>query len=547
MTVMDRWTGDELLATVTRAAPVRDAAREVLDGVLGMLAGAYPSDEFAELKPRVVWDRVTDTIEGRRDARVVAVTSGGTIPDRGLFGVFMDRRGRHAGAARRRARRGDGLRAPGRDARRRHRPRRQQLAGRGHRARPGHGQPGARRPRQAAVLEGRRGRPADRAGTAMGAFVGESSAISPVARRPGDGRRALREQHDLDERAAENLLAYLEDEREATGALPTDKRVVVERFRDELGDWRLTLLTPFGGRVHAPWSLALEARLQERLGMEVQTIWSDDGIAIRLPEGEATLDGVEDLLFPDAEEVEDLVVGQVAELGAVRQPLPRERGPRPAPAAPPARDADAALAAAPARGRPARRGQPLRQLPDPRRDLPRVPVRRVRPAGAARDPRRRGAPRDRGPRRRDAEGEPVREQPAVRLRRGVHVRRRRAAGRAAGRGADPRPRPAPRAARPGGAARAARPEALADLELSLQALTDDRQATTRRPGPRPAAAARRPVGRRGRGTDRRGRGGRRSVAGRARGGAPRRAGPDRRRRALDRDGGRRPLPRRRSG
>ena len=89
MTVMDRWTADDLLATVTRAAPYETLTREVLDGVLGMLAGAYPSDEFAELKPRVVWDRVTDTIEGRRDARVVAVTSGGTIPDRGLFGVFM--------------------------------------------------------------------------------------------------------------------------------------------------------------------------------------------------------------------------------------------------------------------------------------------------------------------------------------------------------------------------------------------------------------------------------------------------------------------------
>ena len=87
---------------------------------------------------------------------------------------------------------------------------------------------------------------------------------------------------------------------------------MVERFRDELGDWRLTLLTPFGGRVHAPWSLAIEARLQERLGMEVQTIWSDDGIAIRMPEGEASLDGVEELLFPAADEVEDLVVGQVA-------------------------------------------------------------------------------------------------------------------------------------------------------------------------------------------------------------------------------------------
>ena len=134
MTVMDRWTGDDLFQTVTRAAPYETLTREVFDGVLGMLAGAYPSDEFAELKPRLVWDRVTDTIDGRRDARVVAVTSGGTIPDRGLFGVFMEGRGGDTRPARRRARRGDGLRAPRGDARRRDHPGRQLVARAGHRA-----------------------------------------------------------------------------------------------------------------------------------------------------------------------------------------------------------------------------------------------------------------------------------------------------------------------------------------------------------------------------------------------------------------------------
>ncbi len=158
----------------------------------------------------------------------------------------------------------------------------------------------------------RSGRPLE-LGRALGAFVGE---LEGDLARGEKGRRAatkrLRESHDLDERAADNLLAYLDDERAATGALPTDKRIVVERFRDELGDWRLCLLTPFGGRVHAPWALALEARIGERLGMEVQTIWSDDGIAIRLPEGDAPLDGIEAVLFPEADEVEDLVVGQLA-------------------------------------------------------------------------------------------------------------------------------------------------------------------------------------------------------------------------------------------
>ena len=313
MTVMDRWTVDDLLATVTRAAPYETLTRDVLDGVLGMLAGAYPSDEFAELKPRVVWDRVTDTIEGRRDARVVAVTSGGTIPDRGLFGVFMvgeaGTPGRRVGELDeemvyelRAGMHGDVIVLGASSWR---------VEEIGHdrvTVSPAPGVPGKLPFWKGDAV----GRPIE-LGRAIGAFIGE---VEADLARGAAGRTAattrLREHHDLDELAAENLIAYLEDEREATGALPTDQRIVVERFRDELGDWRLTLLTPFGGRVHAPWSLALEARLQERLGMEVQTIWSDDGIAIRLPEGETSLDGVEALLFPEADEVEDLVVGQVA-------------------------------------------------------------------------------------------------------------------------------------------------------------------------------------------------------------------------------------------
>ena len=305
-----------------------------------MLAGAYPSDEFAELKPRVVWDRVTDVVEGRRDARVVAVTSGGTIPDRGLFGVFMVGEAGHARPARRRARRGDGLRAPRRDARRRHRPRREQLAGRGDRPRPGHGQPGARRPGQAAVLEGRRGRPPDRARPGDGR-VRRRARGRPGAGRQGPTRRPttrLRERHDLDERAADNLLAYLDDEREATGALPdrpADRRRALPRRAGRLAavppDARSAAASTRRGR----WRI--EARLGERLGLEVQTIWSDDGIAIRLPEGDAPLDGIEALLFPEPDELEDLVVGQVGDVGAVRQPLPRERGAGAAPAASPAR------------------------------------------------------------------------------------------------------------------------------------------------------------------------------------------------------------------
>ena len=313
MTVMDRWTGDDLFQTVTRSAPYETLTREVFDGVLGMLAGAYPSDEFAELKPRLVWDRVTDTIDGRRDARVVAVTSGGTIPDRGLFGVFMEGEagtpGRRVGELDeemvyelRAGMHGDVIILGASSWR---------VLEIGHdrvTVSPAPGVPGKLPFWKGDAV----GRPIE-LGRALGAFVGE---IEGDLDRGPRGREAaaqrLKDFHDLDDRAAENLLSYLEDERESTGALPTDKRVVVERFRDELGDWRLTLLTPFGGRVHAPWSLAIEARLADRLGMEVQTIWSDDGIAIRLPEGEGSVDGIEELLFPAAEDVEDLVVGQVA-------------------------------------------------------------------------------------------------------------------------------------------------------------------------------------------------------------------------------------------
>ncbi len=324
MTVMERWTVDELAATVGRALPFESLSREALEGVLGMLAGAYPSDEFAELKARIVWDRVTGVVEGRRDARVVAVTSGGTIPDRGLFGVFI---AGEAGTPGRRVGELDEemvyeLRAGmhgdvvvlGASSWR--------VLEIGHdrvTVEPAPGVPGKLPFWHGDAV----GRPIE-LGQALGGLVRE---IEADLGRGARGRTAalgrLAERNDLDPLAAENLVAYLEDELEIAGALPTDQRIVVERFRDELGDWRLCLLTPFGGRVHAPWSLALEARLGERLGAPVQTIWSDDGIAIRLPEGElgetepgkspaGLIGSIEDLLFPDAEEIEDLVVGQLA-------------------------------------------------------------------------------------------------------------------------------------------------------------------------------------------------------------------------------------------
>jgi ATP-dependent Lhr-like helicase len=310
MTVMDPWPVDELLATVVRAAPYETLSREVLEGVLGMLAGAYPSDEFAELKPRVTWDRVTDVIAGRRDARVVAVTSGGTIPDRGLYGVFMvgeaGTPGRRVGELDEEyvyeSRVGEVITLGASSWRI------EEIAHDRVTVSPAPGVPGKLPFWHGDAV----GRPIE-LGRAIGAFVRETE---DELGRGTRGRTAvlasLRADHDLDELAAENLVLYLEDERQVVGALPTDRRLVVQRFRDELGDWRLVLLTPFGGRVHAPWSLALEARIGEQLGSAVQTIWSDDGIAIRLPDTEIAPGVLEALLFPDPDEVEELVVGQVA-------------------------------------------------------------------------------------------------------------------------------------------------------------------------------------------------------------------------------------------
>ncbi|HEY7132839.1 MAG TPA: DEAD/DEAH box helicase [Candidatus Limnocylindrales bacterium] len=310
MATQDSFTVDELLAIVTRATPFETLSREVLEGVLGMLAGAYPSDEFAELKPRILWDRTADLISGRRDARVVAVTSGGTIPDRGLFGVFMvgeaGTPGRRVGELDEEmvyeSRAGEVITLGASSWRIEEISHDRVIVS------PAPGVPGRLPFWHGDAL----GRPIE-LGRALGSFVGEAEAdIARGARGRGAVIDRLREHHDLDALAAENLVAYLEDEREAAGALPTDRRIVVQRFRDELGDWRLVLLTPFGGRVHAPWSLAIEARLNDRLAGDVRTIWSDDGIAIRLPEGDDVLGPAQEALFPDPDEVEDIVVGQVS-------------------------------------------------------------------------------------------------------------------------------------------------------------------------------------------------------------------------------------------
>ena len=233
-TVMDEWAVDDLHAMVTRAAPYSDLSRSQLDGVLDMLAGRYPSDEFAELRPRIVWDRAAGVVRGRDDARRLAVTSGGTIPDRGLYGVFLVDSGARVGELDEEmvyeARSGEVFQLGATSWRIEQITRDRVLVS------PAPGVPG----RMPFWKGDGIGRPYE-----LGRAVGEAART----RRFGD----------LDELAASNLTTYLDDQEAATGVIPSDRTIVVERFRDEIGDWRVCVLSPFGGRVHAPWALFLRA------------------------------------------------------------------------------------------------------------------------------------------------------------------------------------------------------------------------------------------------------------------------------------------------
>ncbi len=296
MCALDDWTVDELGALVRRAANFADLSEDVLTSVLDLLSGRYPSDEFAELRPRIVWDRVAGTLRGRAGAQRLAVTSGGTIPDRGMYGVFLP----------------DGTRVGELDEEMVYesRPGETFLLGAStwrieditHErvvVTPAPGQPG-----KMPFWHGDGpGRPLE-LGRAVGEFVRMVRAL-PVT----EALDQLTTSHDLDRRAGANLLQYLDEQAEATGAVPDDRTIVVERFRDEIGDWRICVLSPFGVQVHAPWAMALQARLADRWGMDVELMWSDDGIVIRLPEAVDELPIEELLLDPD--EIDDIVVGQL--------------------------------------------------------------------------------------------------------------------------------------------------------------------------------------------------------------------------------------------
>ncbi|MFB4291092.1 ATP-dependent helicase [Nonomuraea sp. ATR24] len=301
MTALDEWTVDELEAVVKRAAPYSTLPRSALEATLDMLAGRYPSEEFAELRPRIVWDRVTGTLQGRPGAQRLAVTNGGTIPDRGLFGVFLvgEKASRVGEKASRvgeldeemvyESRVGDVFVLGATSWRIEDITADRVLVS------PAPGQPG-----KLPFWHGDTpGRPAE-LGKAIGGFLREQAAQESPDR--------LREA-GLDPYATANLLAYLREQREATGYVPDDRTLLVERFHDELGDWRVVIHSPYGARVHAPWALAINRRLRERYGVDVQAVHSDDGIVLRIPDTLA--EPPTDVAAFDADEIEQIVTEEL--------------------------------------------------------------------------------------------------------------------------------------------------------------------------------------------------------------------------------------------
>ena len=296
MCALDDWSVDDLAAVVRGAANFADISDDVLDGVLDLLSGRYPAEEFAGLKPRIVWDRVGGLVRGRSGAQRLAVTNAGTIPDRGLYGVFLP----------------DGTRVGELDEEMVYesRPGETFLLGASTWrieditfervvVTPAPGQPG-----KMPFWHGDGpGRPIE-LGRALGGFVREMSDLDTKA-----ALARLADRHGLDPLAANNVLGYLEDQRQATGVIPDDRTIIVERFRDEIGDWRVCILSPFGAQVHAPWGMALRSRLAEQWGVDVEMMWADDGIVIRLPEAIDDLE-LEDLSF-DPDEIEEAVVAEL--------------------------------------------------------------------------------------------------------------------------------------------------------------------------------------------------------------------------------------------
>ena len=300
MVAMEPWPADRLFARLRAAAPFEGLSRRVFDGVLDMLSGRYPSDEFAELRPRLTWDRITGLLTTREGSQRVAIANAGTIPDRGLYGVFL------AGAPKGTARVGEldeemvfECRVGETFVLGASSWRIEQITHDRVIVSPAPGEPGKMpfwkadgpaRPREL--------------GLAIGRLVRELRGLPPAAAID----RLVRD-HDLDRLAAENLLQYIADQAAATQAVPDDRTIVVERTRDELGDWRVCVMSALGGRVLAPWALAVVARVREEMAIDVEVLWTDDGFVVRFPDTDTPPDTA--VVLPPAEDVEGLVIRQL--------------------------------------------------------------------------------------------------------------------------------------------------------------------------------------------------------------------------------------------
>lgn len=292
---------DALYALVRGAAPYAELARTSFHAVLDMLSGRYPSEQFAELRPRITWDRGRRKLSPRRGAKMLAIANAGTIPDRGLYGVFLANSEKSVRVGELdeemvfESREGEVFLLGASSWRI------EEITHEKVMVSPAPGQPG-----KMPFWHGDRpGRPAE-FGRAIGKLAREL-----LAADGSEARERLVTRHGLDARAAENLLQYLQDQKEATGQVPSDKRIVVERFRDEIGDLCVVILSPFGGRVHSPWATAVRARLLSEYGAEADVIHGDDGIVFRLIDADVT--PPPEFFFPDPAEVEGLVMSHLGE------------------------------------------------------------------------------------------------------------------------------------------------------------------------------------------------------------------------------------------
>lgn len=299
MGIHETRTVDDTLALVRRARPFAELSRDALVATLEMLTGRYPAEDFRDLKPRLIWDRAADTLTARKDAGTLALLNVGTIPDRGTYMVQHGHEGPRVGELHEgmvlQSRPGQTF-VLGASTWRILEIQRDRVV-----VEAAPGEPGRLPFWQGAGP----GRPVD-LGREMGAFVRE---LAPLERPEAEA--LLRGEGVLDDNAIGNLLDYIDEQKEATGALPSDTEIIVERFRDELGDWRVCILSPFGSRIHAPWATAIESLLSEQAGHVVQTLWTDDGVVVRLDEAAEAPPDLS-VLLPDPEALEELLLAQLS-------------------------------------------------------------------------------------------------------------------------------------------------------------------------------------------------------------------------------------------